>query len=85
MGLPQVSEYLAVLSCDNHNTNKTFPSHLPKFFKMCLEIHEMRLSSHLSHSEIKATHTYTGPIQQNKRKAIQRLIKEGIDELALFW
>ena len=83
---PELGGYqLGKIGSSINRNNKTFPSHLPKFFKMCLEIHEMRLSSHLSHSEIKATHTYTGPIQQNKRKAIQRLIKEGIDELALFW
>ena len=68
-----------------NRNNKTFPSFLPKFFKMCLEIHEMRLSSHLSHAEIKATHAYTGPIQQKNRKRIQRLIKNGIDELVHFW
>lgn len=68
----------------NHN-NKTFPSYLPKFFKMCLEIHEMRLCSHLSHAEIRNTHAYTGPIQQGKRNTIQLLIKDGIDELVLFW
>lgn len=68
-----------------NRNNKTFPSFLPKFFKMCLEIHEMRLSSHLSHAEIKTTHAYTGPIQQKNRKRIQRLIKGGIDELVHFW
>ena len=65
--------------------NKRFPSHLPKFFNMCLEIHKMRKSSNLSHFEDRNTHEYTGPIHQKKRKTIQRLIKEGIDELTLFW
>lgn len=65
--------------------SKAFPSKLPEFFKMCMGIHKLRLSSHLSHSEIKSTHAYTGPIPQNKRKVIQRLIKDGLDELVLFW
>ena len=68
----------------NHN-NRVFPSHLPKFFKMCLEIHELRLSSHLSHAEVRSTHAYTGPILPSKRKTILKLIKDGIDELVLFW
>ena len=65
--------------------NKVFPSHLPKYFKMCLEIHELRLLTYLSHSEVHETHAYTGPIQSNKRKQILKLIKEGIDELVSFW
>lgn len=68
-----------------NRNNRVFPSHLPCFFKMCLEIHELRLSTHLSHPEIRATHAYTGPIQSNKRKTIQKLIREGIDELVRFW
>lgn len=83
---PELGGYqLGRIGSSINRDNKTFPSYLPKYFKMCLEIHKMRLSSHLSHSEIKATHTYTGPIQQNKRKAIQQLIREGFDELARFW
>ena len=83
---PELGGYrLGYIGSSINRNNKTFPSYLPKFFKMCLEIHEMRLSSNLSHSENKTTHTYTGPIQQNKRKAIQRLIREGFDELSVFW
>ena len=65
--------------------SKAFSSKLPKFFKMCMEVHKLRLSSYLSHSEVKKTHAYTGPIQQNKRKTIQKLIRDGLDELILFW
>ena len=83
---PELGGYtLGNLGGSVNRDNKVFPSHLPKFFKMCLEIHEMRLSSHLSHSEVKKTHAYTGPIHQKKRKIIQHLLKEGIDELTLFW
>ncbi|MBQ6264024.1 MAG: RNA-directed DNA polymerase [Clostridia bacterium] len=68
------------------NTNgSVFRLHMPKFYTMCLEIHELRLSTHLSHSENRLTHTYTGPIQSNKRKPIHKMIKEGIDELVLYW
>ena len=83
---PELGGYqLGKIGASINRNSKVFPSYLPKFFKMCLEIHEMRLSSHLSHSENKGTHTYTGPIQQSKRKDILRLIKDGIDELVLFW
>lgn len=83
---PELGGYtLGNIGSSINRDNKVFPMHLPKFFKMCLEIHEMRLSSHLSHSEVRKTHEYTGPIQQNKRKVIHRLIKDGINELTLFW
>ena len=83
---PELGGYtLGNIGSSINRDNKVFPLHLPKFFKMCLEIHEMRLSSHLSHSEVRKTHEYTGPIQQNKRKVIHRLIKDGINELTLFW
>lgn len=65
--------------------SKKFISYLPKFHKMCMEIHELRLSSHLSHAEIRRTQKYTGPIQQQKRKQIKRLIAEGISELVEYW
>ena len=65
--------------------SKAFLAILPNYYKMCMDIHDLRLSSFLSHSEVRKTHAYTGPIQQGKRKNIQRLIKDGIDELVLFW
>ena len=65
--------------------SKGFISNLPKFHKMCMSMHALRLASHLSHSEVKRTHTYTGPISQQKRKEIKRLIKEGMTELLAFW
>lgn len=65
--------------------SKGFSSNMPKYHKMCMAIHDLRLSSYLSHAEIRKTHTYTGPIHQSKRKSIQRLIKDGIDELTSYW
>lgn len=65
--------------------SRRFISKIPKFHKMCMELHQLRLHSHLSHSEIKGTHQYTGPIPQNKRKLIIKLIKEGVEELIQFW
>ena len=71
---------------NRQNSNSSaFRAHLPKFYSMCLEIHEMRLMSFLSHSEVRTTHAYTGPIQSNKRKSILKLINDGIDELVRFW
>lgn len=65
--------------------SKKFISRLPKFYNMCIEIHELRLSSHLSHAEIRNTKKYTGPIPQNKRKFIKKILKEGLQELFSFW
>lgn len=67
------------------NGSKGFIGNIPKFHKMCMELHRLRLHSHLSHSEIRDTHQYTGPIPQSKRKAILKLIDEGIRELIQFW
>lgn len=65
--------------------SRGFISNMPKFHKMCMELHQLRLHSHLSHSEIKSTHQYTGPIPQNKRRLIIKLIKEGVEELIQYW
>ncbi len=62
-----------------------FKNNIPKFHCMCMAIHEMRLSSYLSHSEIKNSHKYTGPIPQKMRKQIIKLITEGIEELIEYW
>ena len=83
---PELGGYtLGNIGSSINRNNKVFPVYLPKFFKMCLEIHELRLSTHLSHPVVRATHAYTGPVQSNKRKSILKLIREGIDELVLFW
>lgn len=83
---PELGGYnLGHIGSSINRQNKTFSSYLPRYFEMCLEIHEMRLSSFLSHSQVSKTHTYTGPIQQSKRKIILRLIKNGIKELTTFW
>ncbi|MBQ6660363.1 MAG: hypothetical protein IJM57_02915 [Lachnospiraceae bacterium] len=83
---PELGGYqLGKIGSSINRRSRMFPSYLPNFFNMCLEIHELRLSTHLSHSEISATHTYTGPIQSSKRKKIQKLIMDGFDELVSFW
>ena len=58
---------------------------LPYYHKMCMELHKLRLSSFLSHSVIRSTQQYTGPIPQKKRKLIQNLLKDGIEELVNYW
>lgn len=65
--------------------SKKFNARLPKFHKMCMEIHKLRASSHLSHSKIKGSQKYTGPISQQKRKQIKNLLSEGIAELVEYW
>lgn len=62
-----------------------FTSHIPKFYKMCMDIHDFRLSSHLSHAIVKTTHKYTGPIAQKNRRKIKKLISEGILDLINYW
>lgn len=62
-----------------------FKTHLPNFLKMCNAIHELRLTSHLSHSEVRRTHKYTGPILQKERKRVKRLICDGLNEITTFW
>lgn len=84
LGGYQLGKIGGAINRQNSNSS-VFRSHLPKFYTMCLEIHEMRLSSYLSHSEIRSTHAYTGPIQQKNRKTILKLIKDGLNELAAFW
>ena len=84
LGGYQLGKIGGAINRQNSNSS-VFQSHLPKFYTMCLEIHEMRLSSYLSHSEIRSTHAYTGPIQQKNRKTILKLIKDGLNELAAFW
>ncbi len=65
--------------------SKSFISNIPRFHKMCMTLHQLRLHSHLSHSEVRGTHQYTGPIPQKKRREILRLIKSGLEEMMQFW
>lgn len=67
------------------SNSKGFRNHLPAFHKMVNEIHELRLTSHLSHSMIRRTNNYTGPIKGSERKRILSLITAGINELTSFW
>ena len=65
--------------------SKKFRKNVPSFYKMLMEIHDMRLKSHLSHSVVKKTQKYTGPIAYKEKRKIQNLIKAGITELVSYW
>lgn len=58
---------------------------VPLFHRMCVDIHEMRKQSYLSHAAIQRTNQYTGPIPNKKRKRIQKTIKDGIAEMVQYW
>ena len=60
-------------------------AYVPLFHKMVMDIHDMRLHSFLSHSKVKATGEYTGPIPYRDKGKIQRLIIDGMRELEGFW
>ncbi len=60
-------------------------THLPKFHCLINEIHMLRLSSYLSHPEIRNTGKYTGPIPYKEKKRIKRLITEGLREIETYW
>ncbi len=62
-----------------------FKKYLPKLHLMIVEIHKLRLQSHLSHSVVRNSQTYTGPIKQKERKRIKKMIINGLDELSIFW
>lgn len=64
--------------------NKKLIAALPEFYSMCMEIHDLRLSSHLSHPVIKKTQQYTGPISSKKRRRIKKIINKGYQELVAF-
>ncbi len=66
-------------------SSRGYINHLPKFHKMCMTLHQLRLHSYLSHSVVQSTQQYTGPIPQNKRKEIITLIREGIQEMLAYW
>lgn len=81
---PELGGYsLGKIGAIENSTN--FIAHLPAFHRMCMSIHKLRLSSNLSHSEIRRTHQYTGPIPQKKRATILKLIRDGFIELTAFW
>lgn len=66
-------------------TSNKFRTILPKFYTMAMEIHKLRLQSHLSHYVDRNTNVYTGPIKQGERKRIKNLITEALEEIAVFW
>ena len=65
--------------------SRQFIAHLPSFYNMVIGIHKLRLKSHLSHSKVKQTNEYTGPIKYSERRNIKNLISNGINELIAFW
>ena len=60
-------------------------SNLPRFHNMVNEIHRLRLSSYLSHTQVKNTGEYTGPIPYKKKTNILKLICEGMEEVTNYW
>lgn len=58
--------------------------HIPLYHKMTMDIHDMRLHSFLSHSKVKATDEYTGPIPYRDKDKIKKLIIDGMRELERF-
>ena len=58
---------------------------LPQFHLLVNEIHELRLSSFLSHSIIIRTGKSTGPIPFRERNRILSLISNGMRELESYW
>ena len=65
-------------------SNRNMIATLPDFYSMCMEIHDLRLSSHLSHPVIRRTQQYTGPISSRKRRRIKKVIQKGYQELVAF-
>ena len=65
--------------------SKKFRQNVPSFYNMLMEIHDMRLKSHLSHSKVRKTQKYTGPIAYKEKRKIKNLIKAGITELVSYW
>ncbi len=60
-------------------------NNVPKYHNLVNEIHSLRLSSYLSHTVIKGTGKYTGPIPFKEKKRIQKLLIEGMSELNSYW
>ena len=63
---------------------KVLPSILPNFYNTVMMIHDLRLQSYLSHSMVKNTGEYTGPIPFKKRNQIRKMIAEGLRELEAY-
>ena len=59
-------------------------THIPSYHKMAMDIHDMRLHSFLSHSKVKTTGEYTGPIPYRDKNKICKLIIDGMRELENF-
>lgn len=65
--------------------SRRMPSYIPRYYKMVMDIHDMRSHSFLSHSKVQATGEYTGPIPYRDKGKIQKLIISGMRELEGFW
>ena len=57
----------------------------PVFYKLIKEIHALRLSSYLSHSKVRSTGQYTGPIPYREKKRILKLLINGLTDLESNW
>lgn len=64
--------------------SRRMPAHIPLYYKMAMDIHDMRLHSYLSHSKVQATGEYTGPIPYRDKGRIRKLIIDGMRELEGF-
>ena len=65
--------------------SKNMSIHLPNYLTMVNEIHSLRSESYLSHTQIRNTGVYTGPIPYKEKKRILSLLRNGIGELVKFW
>lgn len=64
--------------------SKKLLTNLPHYYNMVMRIHDLRLHSYLSHSQVKNSGEYTGPIPYKERGKIQVLIKKAFRELEGF-
>lgn len=68
-----------------YTSNTKLNQELPKFSRMIIQIHEYRLSSYLSHSKVRDTGNYTGPIPYKENKKINKILIDGMTELINYW
>ncbi len=66
-------------------SSRRLATNVPKFHLMINEIHALRLSSFLSHPEVRNTGKYTGPIPYKEKKRILNLLKDGFREIETYW
>lgn len=66
-------------------SSHAFTSHLPNFSAMIKYMHDLRLTSCLSHSVNRTTGKFNGPIPYKERKNIVAEIRKGLRELEAYW